>query len=44
MGLVAAGATLEGIVLGKTTCVKFGLDAAGDRVVTATAACEGVRF
>ena len=41
---IAAGATLEGIAIGKTACVKLGLDASGDAAITATTVCEGVRF
>lgn len=42
--VIAAGATLEGIESGKHGCVKLGLDAAGDGVITGSAECGGVGF
>ena len=41
--VIAAGTTLEAKV-GAYACVKRGLDAAGDAVITGTMICEGVRF
>jgi hypothetical protein len=41
---VAAGASLDGVELGKYACVKFALDAAGDRVVTGTMTCPTVQI
>src|SRR5258708_37739636 len=40
--MVAAGIVLEGVELGRNTCVKLGLDAAGDRIVSGGVACGGV--
>lgn len=42
--VIAAGTTLDGIEAGKHGCVKLGLDAAGDGVITGSAECGGVGF
>lgn len=41
---VAPGATLEGVEVGKSACVRLGLDAAGDRVIRGSVVCGGVHF
>jgi hypothetical protein len=42
--VIAAGATLQGVEVGKSACVKLGLDAAGDAVITGSVECGGVGF
>jgi hypothetical protein len=41
---VAVGVTLTGVTVGSRTCVKAGVDPAGDRVVTGSTECGGVGF
>jgi len=41
---IAAGVVLDGVELGKRICVKRGLNASGDGVITGSAVCEGVHF
>ncbi|HEV2249247.1 MAG TPA: hypothetical protein VGT60_01935 [Candidatus Limnocylindria bacterium] len=40
--VIAAGASLTDVKVGSRTCVKFGLDPSGDRVITGSAECGGV--
>ena len=42
--VIAAGATLDGVEVGKHVCLKIGLDASGDGVITGSAECGGVGF
>ena len=41
---IAAGVALDGVEVGKIGCVKLGIDAAGDGVITGSVACGGVGF